>query len=84
MMTEKNKMDCDNLLKTHEMTQKVLDPNTADAAMLATVVQMARRGEDDMVAYLLHSLKPWALNVEEKKSEPEEPDIGDLLKAIFG
>lgn len=42
MMTEKNKMECDDLLKTHEMTQKLLDANTADAAMLATLVQMAR------------------------------------------
>lgn len=25
MMTEKNKMECDDLLKTHEMTQKLLD-----------------------------------------------------------
>lgn len=44
MMTEKNKMECDDLLKTHEMTQKLLDANTADAAMLATLVQMARGG----------------------------------------
>lgn len=28
MMTEKNKMECDDLLKTHEMTQKLLDANT--------------------------------------------------------
>lgn len=45
MMTEKNKMECDDLLKTHEMTQKLLDANTADAAMLATLVQMARGGK---------------------------------------
>lgn len=45
MMTEKNKMECDDLLKTHEMTQKLLDANTADAAMLATLVQMAPRRE---------------------------------------
>lgn len=38
MMTEKNKMECDDLLKTHEMTRKLLDVNTADAAMLATLV----------------------------------------------
>lgn len=25
MMTEKNKMECDDLLKIHEMTQKLLD-----------------------------------------------------------
>lgn len=45
MMTEKNKMECDDLLKTHEMTQKLLDANTADAAMLATLVQMGPRRE---------------------------------------
>lgn len=45
MMTEKNKMECDNLLKAHEMTQKLLDANTADAAMLATLVQMAAEGK---------------------------------------
>lgn len=50
MMTEKNKMECDNLLKIHEMTQKLLDANTADAAMLATLVQMARGGKDERAA----------------------------------
>lgn len=58
MMTEKNKMECDDLLKTHEMTQKLLDANIADAAMLATLVQMARGGEDEMTMYMLHNLKP--------------------------
>ena len=59
MMTEKNKMECDDLLKTHEMTQKLLDANTADAAMLATLVQMARGGKDEMAMYMLHNLKPF-------------------------
>jgi len=45
MMTEKNKMECDDLLKTHEMTQKLLDANIADAAMLATLIQMAAEGK---------------------------------------
>lgn len=61
MMTEKNKMECDDLLKTHEMTQKLLDANTADAAMLATLVQMARGGKDEMAMYMLHNLKPYAI-----------------------
>ena len=81
MMNEKNKMDCDNLLKTHKMTQKFVDPDAADAAMLATVVNMARRGDDDMALYMLHNLKPWALDGADP--EPEGPDIDDLLKAIF-
>lgn len=81
MMNEKNKMDCDNLLKTHKMTQKFVDPNAADAAMLATVVQMARRGDDEMAMYMLRNLKPCALDG--TAPEPEESDIDDLLKAIL-
>jgi hypothetical protein len=63
MMTEKNKMECDDLLKTHEMTQKLLDANTADAAMLATLVQMVRGGKDEMAMYMLHNLKPYAIEI---------------------
>lgn len=86
MMTEKNKMECDDLLKAHEMTQKLLDANTADAAMLATLVQMARGGEDEMAMYMLHNLKPYAIEIAEgdkKKDEPEN-DIDALLSALFG
>lgn len=61
MMIEKNKMECDNLLKTHEMAQKFLDANTADAAMLAILVQMVRGGKDEMAMYMLHNLKPYAI-----------------------
>ena len=81
MMNEKNKMDCDDLLKTHKMTQKFVASDAADAAMLATVVNMARRGDDDMALYMLHNLKPWALDG--TGPEPEESDIDDLLKAIL-
>lgn len=38
MMNEKNKMECNELLKIHEMTQKCLDASAAVAAMLATLV----------------------------------------------
>lgn len=31
MMNEKNKMECNDLLKIHEMTQKCLDASAADA-----------------------------------------------------
>lgn len=84
MMNEKNKMDCDNLLKTHELTQKLLDANTADAAMLATLVQMAREGKDEMAMYMLHNLKPYAIEVAEGGEEENEPeiDIGDLLNFL--
>ncbi len=84
MMNAKNKMDCDNLLKTHELTQKLLDANTADAAMLATLVQMTRDGKDEMVMYMLHNLKPYAIEVAEGGEEETEPeiDIGDLLSFL--
>lgn len=86
MMTEKNKMECDDLLKTHEMTQKLLDANTADAAMLATLVQMARWGKDEMAMYMLHNLKPYAIEIAEKpeKEEDDEPSLGldDLLRFL--
>lgn len=86
MMTEKNKMECDDLLKTHEMTQKLLDANTADAAMLATLVQMARRGKDEMAMYMLHNLKPYAIEIAESGEGKDEPeiDIDALLNALFG
>lgn len=83
MMTEKNKMECDDLLKTHEMTQKLLDADTADAAMLATLVQMARGGQDEMAMYMLHNLKPYAIEGGKEKDEPEI-DIDALLSALFG
>ena len=56
MMTEKNKMECDDLLKTHEMTQKLLDANTADAAMLATLVQMEKDEPEINIDALLSAL----------------------------
>lgn len=86
MMTEKNKMECDDLLKTHEMTQKLLDANTVDAAMLATLVQMACGGEDEMAMYMLHNLKPYAIEIAEgdKKKDEPEIDIDALLSALFG
>lgn len=88
MMNEKNKMDCDNLLKTHELTQKLLDANTADAAMLATLVQMVRDGKDEMALYVLHNIKPHALELAEEPEEEEEDepslDLGDLLRFLRG
>lgn len=85
MMTEKNKMECDGLLKTHEMIQKLLGSN-ADAAMLATLVQMARDGENEMVMYMLHNLKPYAIEIAEGGEEEDEPeiDITGLLSALLG
>ncbi len=86
MMTKKNKMECDDLLKTHEMTQKLLDANTADAAMLATLVQMARGGEDEMAMYMLYNLKPYAIEIAEggKKKDEPEIDIDALPSVLFG
>lgn len=86
MMTEKNKMECDDLLKTYEMTQKLLNANTADAAMLATLVQMARVGKDEMAMYMLHNLKPYAIKIAEGGKEKDEPkiNIDALLSTLFG
>ena len=78
MMTEKNKMECDDLLKTHEMTQKLLDANTADAA---TLVQMVRGGKDEMAMYMLHNLKPYAIEIAEGGKEKDEPKIN--IDALF-
>lgn len=85
MMTEKNKMECDDLLKAHEMTQKLLGSN-ADAAMLATLVQMARDGENEMAMYMLHNLKPYAIEIAEGGEEEDESeiDITGLLSALLG
>lgn len=82
MMTEKNKMECDDLLKAHEMMQKLLDTNAADAAMLATLVQMVRRGKDEMAMYMLHNLKPYAIEIAEGGKEKDEPEIN--IGALFG
>lgn len=82
MMNEKNKMECNDLLKIHEMTQKCLD---ASAAMLATLVQMTRDGKDEMVMYMLHKLNPHAIEIAESDEEKDksEINIGVLLNALF-
>ena len=84
MLTAENKNELDGLLKTHELTQKLLDANTADAAMLATLVQMTRDGKDEIVMYMLHNLKPYAIEVADGGEEENEPeiDIGDLLSFL--
>lgn len=85
MMNEKNKMECNELLKIHEMTQKCLDASAADAAMLATLVQMAHEGKDEMAMYMLHKLKPHAIEIAESDEEKDksEINIGVLLNALF-
>lgn len=81
MLTAENKNELDGLLKTHELTQKLLDANTADAAMLATLVQMTHDGKDEMAMYMLHNLKPYAIKIAEDGEE--ESDLDDLLGALF-
>lgn len=44
MLTAENKNELDALLASHEMTSCLLSPAVSDAAMLATVAQMARDG----------------------------------------
>lgn len=85
MMNEKNKMECNDLLKFHDMTQKCLDASAADAAMLATLVQMTRDGKDEMVMYMLHKLNPRAIEIAESDEEKDksEINIGVLLNALF-
>lgn len=85
MMNEKNKMECADLLKYYELTKKLLDANTTDAAMLATLVQKTREGKDEIVLYVLRHIKPHALKLaEEPEEEEDEPnlDLGDLLRFL--
>lgn len=87
MMNEKNKMECNGLLKVHELTQKLLGANVADASMLATLVEMARDGKDDMAMYMLHNLKPYALKIEnggeEEDKQEIDTDVNELLNTLF-
>lgn len=82
MMNEKNKMECNELLKVHELAQKLLGATVADASMLAT-----RDGKDDMVMYMLHNLKPHALEIEnggeEEDKQELDTDVNELLNALF-
>ena len=85
MMNGKNKMECDDLLKTYELTQKLLDANIADTAMLATLVQMARKGKDEMALYVLHNIKHCAIEIAENGEEEESESnfsLDDLLRFL--
>ena len=85
MLTAENKNGLDGLLASHEMTSHLLSPTVSDAAMLATVVQMARDGKDEMALYMLHNIKPHVLKLaEEPEEEEDEPslDLGDLLRFL--
>lgn len=66
-MNAQTKKELDLLIKTHEMMQEIIGAETTDAAMLATVVRMARRGDDEVALYMLHHLNPMALKIEEEK-----------------
>lgn len=81
MLTAENKNELDNLMAMYETTSRLLGPNISDAAMLATVVQMARDGKDEMALYVLHNIKPHAEKLKEEKDEPEI-DLGDLLRFL--
>lgn len=86
MLTAENKNELDALLASHEMTSCLLSPTVSDAAMLATVAQMVRDGKDEMALYVLHHIKPHALELAEEpeKEEEDEPslDLGDLLRFL--
>lgn len=74
MLTAENKNELDGLLASHEMTSHPLSPIVSDAAMLATVVQMA--------LYVLHNIKPHALKLAEEPEEEPSLDLGDLLRFL--
>lgn len=86
MLTAENKNELDGLLASHERTSHLPSPIVSDAAMLATVVQMARDGKDEMALYVLHNIKPYAIEIAEDGKEKSEPeiDIDALLSALFG
>ena len=85
MMNEKNKNDLDALLASYKIASCLLDPTIFDAAMLATVVQMAQDGKDEMALYVLHNIKPYAPKPTENSEKEEEPeiDIGGLFSSLF-
>lgn len=87
MLTVEKKNELDALLTSYETTSRLLNEKTADAAMLSTIVQMVREGENEMALYTLHHLKPRALDrvMEPKKEEKDEPDLDldDLLDFLF-
>lgn len=84
MLTVENKNELDALLASHEMTSLLLDHTVSDAAMLATVAQMVRDGKDEMALYVLHNIKPHALELAEEPEKEDEPslDLGDLLRFL--
>lgn len=90
MLTVEKKNELDALLASYEVTSRLLDEKTADAAMLSTIVQMVREGENEMALYTLRNLKPHALDrvkgKEEKEEVEDEPDLdlNDLLDFLFG
>lgn len=73
--------------EVHELTQKLLGANVADASMLAILVEMARDGKDDMAMYMLHNLKPYALKIkndgEEEDKQEIDTDVNELLNTLF-
>ena len=82
MMNAKNKMECDSLLETHKRTRNMLG-SSADAAMLATLVLMTRDGEDEMAMYMLHNLKPYAIEIAEGGEEEDEPEIDSDVATLL-
>lgn len=83
MLTAENKKELDALLASHEMASCLLNPTVSDAAMLATVAQMVRDGKDEMALYVLHNIKPHALELAEEPEEDEPSlDLGDLLRFL--
>lgn len=88
MLTAENKNKLDDLLAIHEMSSNLLNQIVSDAAMLATVTLMVQDGKDEMALYMLHNIKPHAMELAEKSKEEEEDepgidlDLSDLLRFL--
>lgn len=57
-----------------------------ERSVVRLLVEMARGGKDEMAMYMLHNLKPYAIEIAEGGKEKDEPeiDIDALLSALFG
>ena len=86
MLTVENTNEMNALLASHKMISCLMNPITADAVALATIAQMARDGKDEMALYVLHNIKPYALERAEDGEEKGESkiDLTGLLSALLG
>lgn len=86
MLTVENTNEMNALLTSHKMISCLMNPIIADATVLATIAQMAQDGKDEMALYVLHNIKPYALEWAEDGEEKGESkiDLTGLLSALLG